>query len=283
MKRVIFTLFSAAILYSNANAQYCGNSGPSVCTPSGTLTQPGLSPNSDSLPSVVNGTQPNTVIQFKNFNTFNFGGQTVTVNSLRIDTLSNLPAGLCWATNKSSNTWANQEDGCIKISGTVCDNPGQYKLKIIVTADIGVPIQTDADAAGLKYFVRVINSGDTEIPVDTNQTAAFSSTVAGGTYSATKNCGTARIFENEISIGSLNVIPNPFSSKAVVSFYSAKSGVMTERVTNMLGAEVYSRKLDVKAGDNASTIERSNLPSGVYFYSITDGKNVATKRIIISE
>lgn len=279
MKKVIFTLFSATMLFAGANAQYCGNSGTSVCTPSGTLTQPGLSPVSDSLPSVVNGTAPNTVIQFKNFNTFNFGGQTVTVQSLTVDTLRNLPSGLCWATNKANNTWANQEDGCIKISGTACDNPGQYKLKIIVTANIGVPIQTDADAAGLKYFVRVINSGDSEVAVDTNQTASFAKPAG---YSATAACGNG-IFENELTFNSLSVVPNPFSSKAVISFYSAKSGLMTERITNMLGSEVYSHKVDVKIGDNTSMIEKNNLPAGVYFYSIGDGKNVATKRIVISE
>lgn len=278
MKKVIFTLFSATLLFAGANAQYCGNSGTSVCTPSGTLTQPGLSPNSDSLPSVVNGTQPNTVIQFKNFDTFAFGGQTVTVNSLKIDTLDNLPSGLCWATNKANNTWANQEDGCIKISGTVCDNPGQYKLNIIVTADIGVPIQTNADAAGLEYFVRVINSGDNEVAVDTNQTAPF---VKHPGYSATAGCNS--ILNNELSVNSLSIVPNPFNNKAVVSFYSAKSGVMVERVTNMLGSEVYSHKLDVKAGDNTSIIDRNNLPAGVYFYSVTDGKNISTKRIVISE
>jgi hypothetical protein len=278
MKKVIFTLFSATMLFAGANAQYCGNSGSTVCTPSGTLTQPGLSPVSDSLPSVVNGTAPNTVIQFKNFDTFAFGGQTVTVNNLTVDTLRNLPSGLCWATNKANNTWANQEDGCIKISGTACDNPGQYKLKIIVTADIGVPIQTDADAAGLKYFVRLINSGDAEVAVDTNQTAAFAKPAG---YSATAGC--SNIFENELSVNTLSVVPNPFSSKAVVSFYSAKSGVMTERITNMLGSEVYSHKVDVRAGDNTSVIEKNNLPAGVYFYSIADGKNITTKRIIISE
>lgn len=278
MKKVIFTLFSATMLFAGANAQYCGNSGSSVCTASGTLTEPGMSPASDSLASVVNGTAPNTVIQFKNFDTFAFGGQTVTVNTLRIDTLSNLPSGLCWATNKANNTWANQEDGCIKINGTACDNPGQYKLKIIVTADIGVPIQTDADAAGLKQFVRLINSGDAEVAVDTNQTAAFAKPAG---YSATAGC--SNIFENELSVNTLNVVPNPFSSKAVVSFYSAKSGIMTERITNMLGSEVYSHKVDVRAGDNTSVIEKNNLPAGVYFYSIADGKNIATKRIIISE
>lgn len=279
MKKVIFTLLSCSTFYFGAVAQYCGNSGTSVCTPSGTLTEPGLSPSSDSLPPVVNGVAQNTTIQFKNFNKFTFGGQEVTVQSLKIDTLRNLPAGLCWATNKANNTWANQEDGCIKVSGTPCDNPGQYKLKIIVTANIGVPIQTDADAAGLKYFVRVINNGDATIPVDTNQTDAFAKPTG---YSASA-VGCSVGLEDVYGISAFNIAPNPMNSSAVVSFVSEKSAVVTERITNLLGSTVSTKKVEVKAGDNSLVINRGELPAGVYFYTISEGKNSVTRRIVISE
>lgn len=154
-------------------AQPCGNSGNSVCVPSGTLVLSGFNPSSENLPSFPNGISNNTNIQFKNFNQFSFGGQIVTVQSLKIDTIKNLPSGLCWASNKSNDTYANQEDGCIKFTGTPCDSPGQYKLYIVVTANIGVPIQTNGDAVGLKYFLRVVNPGQTAPPVDTNATAPF--------------------------------------------------------------------------------------------------------------
>lgn len=277
MKKVIFTFLSAAFM-SASFAQYCGNSGNSVCTPSGTLTEPGLSPASDSLASIVNGTAPNTVIQFKNFNQFNFGGQTVTVQSLTIDTLSNLPAGACWATNKTNNTWANQEDGCIKVSGTVCSDPGQYKLYIVVTANIGVPIQTNADAAGLKYFVRVINQGDSEVTVDTNQTAAF---VKHPGYSATADCS---VGINEVSsVKDLSIVPNPMSSQASVKFFAEKAGVYTQKITNMLGSEVSKSEIEISAGEYTSVIERGNMPAGVYFFTITDGKTSVTKRFSVTE
>ncbi len=277
MKKVIFTFLSAAFM-SASFAQYCGNSGTSVCTPSGTLTEPGLSPASDSLPSIVNGTAPNTVIQFKNFNQFNFGGQTVTVQTLKIDTLSNLPSGTCWATNKSNNTWANQEDGCIKVSGTVCSDPGQYRLYIVVTANIGVPIQTNADAAGLKYFVRVKNQGDSEVAVDTNQTASFAK-LSG--YSATANCG---VGINEVSsVKDLSIVPNPMNSQATVKFFAEKAGVYTQKITNMLGSEVSRTETEVQAGEFTTIIERNNMPAGVYFYTVTDGKNSVTKRFSITE
>jgi hypothetical protein len=284
MKKVIFTLFSFCLLVLNSNAQYCGNtgspSGPSNCTPSGTLVKPGLAPVSDSLPPLVNGVLSTTVIQFKNFDTITFGGQNLTVQSLKLDSIGNAPAGVCWATNKANNTWNNQEDGCIRINGTPCSTPGQYRLKILVTANIGVPIQTDAGAAGLYYYVRCKNAADADTPVDTaGQSANTNIFVA---YGPAAVCGTG--FNDPTSnINSLSVVPNPFNNKANVSFYSDKAGIMTERLTNMIGSEVSRKSIEVRMGENTSIIEKNNLPTGVYFYSLSDGKSVATKRVVISE
>lgn len=283
MKKVIFTLFSFCLLSVGAYAQYCGNignpSGANQCTPSGLLTKPGLSPASyDSLPPVNNGEVSTTVIQFKNFDTLTFGGQLLTVQWLRLDSIGNLPSGLCWATNKANNTWDNQEDGCIKVNGTTCSAPGQHKLKIIVTANVGVPIQTDADAANLKYYVRVKNTNDAETPIDSTQTSANPFIAYGGPA----NC-TVGIKDVQSNINTLNVVPNPFNNRAVVSFYSDKAGVMTEKLTNMIGSEVFRKNTQVTTGLNTTTIDRNDLPTGVYFYSISDGKSVATKRVVISE
>lgn len=153
--------------------QYCGNSGSSICTSSGTLTQSGFTPNED-VPCIYRNQSTNTVVEFYNFSNFMFGGQSVTVNTLRFDSIEELPNGLCWATDQVDNTFSTLQHGCIKFSGATTAPAGQYKPRIIVTADIGVPIQTDADAAGLKYYLKVIdNTFPVCPPLDTNQTAAY--------------------------------------------------------------------------------------------------------------
>ena len=58
---------------------------------------------------------------------------------------------------------------------------------------------------------------------------------------------------------------------------------MTERITNMIGSVVYSKDIEIKTGENRSVIDRNNLAAGVYFYSLSDGKNLITKRLVISE
>ncbi len=296
MKKVLFTLLTSGVMFLGAHSQYCGHfgnpSGPSQCTPSGTMTRPGLSPNSDSLPPVVNGVVSTTVIQFRNFDTARVAGNLVTVNYLIIDSIGNLPTGLCWATDRADNTYCNgvgngscpggqPGEGCIKVNGTPCSDPGQYKLKIIVKVDVGLgfPITTDAEAANLKYIVRVINNGDAEVALDSTQTVPFTKPAG---YSASAVCGNDITDMGSIQT-SLNIVPNPFNNKAVVSFFSNNSGVMTERLTNSIGSEVYRKAMDVRTGENTSLIERGSLPTGVYFYSISDGKNLVTKRIVISE
>jgi hypothetical protein len=166
------TLLSAAILAIHfLSAQYCGNSGPGICTPQ-TQTQPGLFPLSPEQPPFINGQVANTVIEFENFDTVYFDGSSFVLQTLTIDTISNLPNGLCWATNQASNTYNNQQVGCILLSGTTCAQPGQYKLNIVVTVNVGFTVTVNADVADLFYFLRVDNAGETATPVDTTQTSS---------------------------------------------------------------------------------------------------------------
>ncbi len=181
-KLLLFTALNVLLL--NGYAQYCGNSGSFQCTASN-LSLPWLTPPPDSLAPFVNGQPSTTVIQFKNFNTVFFGGSYYTVNSLRIDTVDNLPAGLCWASDKANNTYANQESGCLKINGVPCSATGQYKMRIKVSVDLGFGIaQVDADQAGLKYYIRLKNNGDADTQIDSNQTAANPFIPYGGVCAA---------------------------------------------------------------------------------------------------
>ena len=136
MNKVLTAAF--IFLYVNLAAQYCGNSGSSVCTPSGTLTDPGFQPTSQNLPALVNGNNQSVVLQYKTLSSFVYQGINITVNSLRFDSISNLPAGTCWSTNKWNNTFLSQEQGCLSISGISCSAPGQYKLGIFLTLNTSI-------------------------------------------------------------------------------------------------------------------------------------------------
>lgn len=196
-------------------AQYCGFSGPSLCTPSGNLTTPGFGPAFENLPPLINGDISTTVIEFTNFDSITFGGQTLHVNSFRIDSIGNLPSGLCWATSSSNNTFANQQQGCIVLNGTTCATPGLYRLKIIITVYVGntppgLPIQTDAAAANLYYYLRVNNAGDAVVAVDTaGQWAGTNMFTAYGNASDCSGVLSVDLGANQTICNGSNITLNP--------------------------------------------------------------------------
>jgi len=275
MKKLIFTLSLFCLIAAQSNAQQC-TTGTSNCTVV-ILPKPGLSPVSDSLPPVIDEVPNSTTINFQNFDTISFGGHTLTIDSLHIDTISNLPSGLCWATSSPDNTFANQQNGCIQVTGTTNAIPGQYKLHIYVHAYVPFGIGTTADAAGLKYYVRV-NCSDSAavVPVDTTQIDSD----AILPYASQAHCNTA-VKSIDGNIQAMSVYPNPFNSQAVVTFTSMKAATMTERITTVIGSEVYSNEMNVVAGINTHVINRNNLSAGVYFYTISDGTTTFTKRLIV--
>ncbi len=190
MKNILLALI-AIISTQLAFAQYCGFSGPSMCTPSGAYSTPGFFPLPADLPPLVNGDGAGTTLQFHNFDTLIFSGNILKVQSFRIDSIGNLPNGLCWATNKTNNTFGNQEDGCLVFNGTVCANPGQYRLAFRITVTVGttppyLPISTEGAAANLFLYLRVNNSGDAVVALDTTgQTAGTNQFIP---YGPTADC-----------------------------------------------------------------------------------------------
>lgn len=170
---IALTFFVSYIVTFPASAQYCGGSGPSVCTAPPTLPGVGFYPPYDSLPCAVIDSAYNEVINFMAPTTVTQGTNTYTLNYIRVDTISNLPCGLCWRMGNSNNQINGGGTGCVRITGTTKDAPGQYKIRLIVTANVTVGIfsinvsNQNADSLGVKYYVRVKAPGGTCVPVDT--------------------------------------------------------------------------------------------------------------------
>jgi hypothetical protein len=311
MKKLFFTILAFSLLYGQSNAQSCYTSGPSICTPTGQLSEPGLVPIAAELAPVINGTSCTITIQFQNYDTLTFDGTNIHVNSLTVDSIGNLPGQACWATNKTNNQFTTNENGCIAVTfDNMNASPGQYQLQIFVTAntvELGTIGPLSANAAGLYYYVRVINQGGIIPGVDTTGQAAgsapliqlYGGAAIGGSGincdttvldSATYDYYVDTLYKNPAgiknvssSVNRLSVWPNPFNDKATVLFTSTVEAPMTEKLTDILGRTIWTRPMQVVMGTNQSTIDRSTLPSGIYFYSIGNGQSFATQKVVITE
>lgn len=195
LQKIIAILLLVATGFA-AQAQYCGRnggagSGPTICTPGTTMPAPGFSPPADSVPCAVKGVAYSQTVQVKMPNSVTQGTTTYKLKNIRIDSIGNLPCGLCWATSRANNTFDSSEQFCLKVSGITYDNPGQFKLRILVTATVYIGIGSlttsqaaDASAAGLNFWVRVQAPGGPCTPIDTLAAGNTSLAVGAGPSTA---------------------------------------------------------------------------------------------------
>jgi len=108
--------------------------GRSQCAPPNPTGNIGFYPSTDLLPCVERGVFYDETFFLENVDSFVFGGfGTFTIDTLRIDSIINVPCNLQWMSNKGDNTFGRAETGCIRIFGVSEDSVGQYELKIYVT------------------------------------------------------------------------------------------------------------------------------------------------------
>jgi len=76
--------------------------------------------------------------------------------------------------------------------------------------------------------------------------------------------------------------PNPFNPTTTIDYSIGSPGLATLKVYDMLGTEVASLVNENKeAGSYSVEFNASNLPSGIYFYTLISGNFMETKKLIL--
>jgi len=79
-----------------------------------------------------------------------------------------------------------------------------------------------------------------------------------------------------------NNYPNPFNPSTTIKVSLAKAGMMSLNVYNMLGQLVKVVDQGNKpAGEYLYSVTMDNLASGLYFYTLRQGNNVITKKMLL--
>jgi hypothetical protein len=76
--------------------------------------------------------------------------------------------------------------------------------------------------------------------------------------------------------------PNPFDNTTNINFDAASSGAFTFQVINLLGEVVHQEQFNGKRGENTFTFTSNDLNQGVYLYSLSNGSNTVTKRMVVN-
>lgn len=75
--------------------------------------------------------------------------------------------------------------------------------------------------------------------------------------------------------------PNPFSGNTTINFASPENTMYEFSVLNMIGVEVFKSKINAKAGENSVSFSAAGLPSGIYLFSVKNGKYCKTQSFIV--
>jgi hypothetical protein len=88
---------------------------------------------------------------------------------------------------------------------------------------------------------------------------------------------------NEIS--GLSIFPNPAINHISIQLKSMKALNYTIRISNIIGAEIYSTSDMLNEGINTKTISISDLKlkTGIYFLELSSGNFIRTEKILIKE
>lgn len=120
--------------YNSVNAQSCTPVVAHNCDVSTADNLNGFTP-ADLLPCIVKAQPVMTVIPFKVFRTLALSGSTDTIYRMKIESITNLPCGLCWSSSSVDNIFTRDQAGCIAVTGTTNDAAGQYKLNVVLSFD----------------------------------------------------------------------------------------------------------------------------------------------------
>ena len=251
MKKILLTL-TLAVTFIGAQAQ---------CTPDPQYTIAGIYPDSATgLPNAMVGQAYNEVITIISplDTTITFIGipVAVTIQTIELTSVTGLPNSFSYDCATSNCTFAGGSTSCAVLtspSPTAAEiGSHQIIMNTTTTVDAGTwGIQTQDDVIDY-YYIEVTNATSV-----VNQFNDFTFELKG-------------------------IYPNPVQNTAKIQFISGNSADVTFTVFNYLGEKVEERNITASRGVNDIKINAQNYTNGVYLYSINNGTQIVSKRMIIA-
>ncbi len=195
--------------------------------------------------------------------TFTFGGFPLPLDSVVVNNVLGLPAGLNYACSPGNCHFKKNTSGCAVITGTptAANAPGDYDLTIeatIYTASVlgaqMLSFPNDQIAPG-KYTIKVLAAGSAPCISGTNERLA-----------------------SQISI---TTQPNPTSGDLQININSKVTGEFEMQVVDLLGNKIHRENVAVLNGANTLQFDGSHLPNGIYLLTLRNGSGIIAQKFTV--
>ena len=250
MKNFFLTL-TLAFAFVGAQAQ---------CTPDPQFTIAGIYPDSATgLPNAMVGQAYNeviTIISPVDTSTVILGQTiSVTIQTIELTSVTGLPPSFSYDCATTNCIFAGGSTSCAVLTsaGPTSAEIGSHQviMNTTTTVDAGLfGIQTQNDVVDY-YYINVSTA--------TSVINQF----------------------NDFTFELKDIFPNPLNSNAKIQFISGISADVVFTVYNNLGKKIEERNIAASRGVNNIEISAKDYANGMYLYSINNGIQVVSKRMII--
>lgn len=194
-----------------------------------------------------------------------FGPAAITNVSIATDgAVENMPASFDYVCNPPNCVFNAETKGCVVLFGT--------------------PTAGEVMAHDLKVTANVALTG---IPLPLTLTLPDDLEAESHYYLVVKPAGSANCFmvdtrESFASQFSISNQPNPSSGWTQIQVNAQSGGAFDFLVSDMLGQKLHRERVTILPGENTIEYNGSHLPNGVYLYSLSNGREMVTRKMIIS-
>ena len=234
--------------------------------------RPGISPSAADLPCIITSAPYDKTLQVQCPGYFDTVVNliittypvTVTIDSIELDSVINLPAGITWT--KNPDRLNGGQNGCLTFSGTTTASTGYYHLTWYGTAWVTEPyglgnktVTGSLNRYGyVDYYLNVINPGDSCTPYNPN-----------GITNINPELNTELI-----------VSPNPSNGLFTLKLNAGSRVTGQVEIIDVTGRIIYSQDVDLIGLENIN-IDLSKSAKGIYTLLLKTPNGNATKRISI--
>lgn len=243
----------------------------------------------------------NQVINLKTLTDTNFVvdllGQSLTIEgyieAFRINAVDGLPEGFTYIPN--TNIWANggteppftPVQGCVSIiagqstlANLIAENPDGIDFPLTVIVDVKIHSTNNPLANNFLTDKWLSDPSLESIPgIGPIEVTGFVIRVRANADDC-QPLSISKISSNQFEVE--GNFPNPFRTSTEIRYSSRTSKPMRFEVRNMVGKLVVEQTLQANSGLNTITLKSEKLIPGIYFYSLSDGNQTITKRMVVS-
>jgi hypothetical protein len=182
------------------------------------------------------------------------------IDSIKMVDVSGLPDGMSLYFSAPNATYLGNDVGCVTLYGnTTAEMIGTHDIVFIVDG--------------------WVSFGD--LVISLYESVGDYEEITGYKLIVSED-GTASIVSNDNNTFELNQnFPNPFDESTEISFQCVTSEEIIFSVVDIFGKTVMERNLDAIRGINKINLNSNELSTGLYFYSISNGLNTQTKRMLV--